>query len=341
MNSFQEKILELRKSKNYTQEDLAKILYVSRQAVSKWENGISYPSMDIIYKIAEVFDISADELFDSNDVRINTFKNNAKIKNIKKTSIIISIITFLVLVISIIGLITARKAYDIGIGKTLDNPKDFLVGFVVITSDSPKEVQLDIDNIETSGYPYLIRNYENNALYDDNFGLFNVVNASQYIDATIYVNSNLFRYIKICDIYKSIKTQELYIDQASTWFGLYNGSTISLKKEGLERIEEVNYKLLIKTINTVESIKLIEFDINNNIINEVLLDEDLKEYTISNDCLYIVFEEKQKNAKDQYFYTRDIITSAQINEAYFYSQKFSNDKGFAHNIIKVVPTLNN
>ena len=55
MNTFQNKLFELRKQKNYTQEDLANKLHVSRQAISKWENGVSYPSMDILTSISKVF----------------------------------------------------------------------------------------------------------------------------------------------------------------------------------------------------------------------------------------------------------------------------------------------
>lgn len=41
-----DKIQELRKSKNMTQEELAEKLFVSRAAISKWESGRGYPSID-------------------------------------------------------------------------------------------------------------------------------------------------------------------------------------------------------------------------------------------------------------------------------------------------------
>ena len=43
---FHEKIIELRKSRGLTQEELAKILYVSRTAISKWESGRGYPNIE-------------------------------------------------------------------------------------------------------------------------------------------------------------------------------------------------------------------------------------------------------------------------------------------------------
>ncbi len=58
------KIRELRRSRNLTQEQLAASLNISAQAVSKWEMGASYPDMTMIPTIAALFKVSLDELFD-------------------------------------------------------------------------------------------------------------------------------------------------------------------------------------------------------------------------------------------------------------------------------------
>lgn len=60
------KIRELRKQKNLTQEQLAATLNISSQAVSKWEMGASYPDMTMIPVLAGLFNVSLDELFDFN-----------------------------------------------------------------------------------------------------------------------------------------------------------------------------------------------------------------------------------------------------------------------------------
>ena len=72
-----EKIKEFRKSKNISQESLAKALGVTFQAVSKWETGTTAPDVSLIPSIASFFGVSIDELFD-----YNVIENEKKIDNI-------------------------------------------------------------------------------------------------------------------------------------------------------------------------------------------------------------------------------------------------------------------
>ncbi len=62
MMNFGENLQTLRKLKNYSQEDLAAKLQVSRQAVSKWESGTGYPETEKLISICDLFDCSMDEL---------------------------------------------------------------------------------------------------------------------------------------------------------------------------------------------------------------------------------------------------------------------------------------
>lgn len=60
--SIGEKIYNLRKNKNMSQETLANVLNVSRQTISKWETGESNPDFDKIVPLCDFFGISTDEL---------------------------------------------------------------------------------------------------------------------------------------------------------------------------------------------------------------------------------------------------------------------------------------
>ena len=57
-----EKIKRLRMESSLSQEILAEMVGVSRQAVTKWENNISYPSTENMIKLAEIFGVSMEEL---------------------------------------------------------------------------------------------------------------------------------------------------------------------------------------------------------------------------------------------------------------------------------------
>lgn len=65
---FCEKLQELRKNHRLTQEELAEQLYVSRTAISKWESGRGYPSIDSLKAIAKYFSVSVDDLLSGDTV---------------------------------------------------------------------------------------------------------------------------------------------------------------------------------------------------------------------------------------------------------------------------------
>ncbi|MGD6879650.1 helix-turn-helix domain-containing protein [Bacillus infantis] len=64
---FSEKLKVERKNKGWSQEELAEQLFVSRQSVSKWENSQSFPSIEIIIRLSDLFGITIDELLRSDE----------------------------------------------------------------------------------------------------------------------------------------------------------------------------------------------------------------------------------------------------------------------------------
>lgn len=65
---FSEKLQQLRKLNNLTQEQLAEQLFVSRTAVSKWESGKGYPNIDSLKSISNLFSVSIDDLLSSDEL---------------------------------------------------------------------------------------------------------------------------------------------------------------------------------------------------------------------------------------------------------------------------------
>ncbi len=67
------KIALERKSKGLTQNELAETLYVTHQAVSKWENGKSIPSIEILLELTTLFDVTIDYLLDNSELVSNDY----------------------------------------------------------------------------------------------------------------------------------------------------------------------------------------------------------------------------------------------------------------------------
>ena len=85
---FNEKLLKLRKEKGLSQEELGMEMQVSRQTVSKWEAGQSYPDFTRLVMLSDFFDMTLDELvkdIDVQEVRENSFTNE-KIDSIYRVS---------------------------------------------------------------------------------------------------------------------------------------------------------------------------------------------------------------------------------------------------------------
>ena len=80
---FHEKLQELRKSRGLTQEELAEALYVSRTAISKWELGRGYPSIDSLKEISKYFSVTIDDLLSGEAlISIAERENKTNIQNL-------------------------------------------------------------------------------------------------------------------------------------------------------------------------------------------------------------------------------------------------------------------
>ena len=82
---FNEKLQNLRKNKGLTQEELAEALFVSRTAVSKWESGRGYPSIDSLKELSKFFSVTIDELLSGEKLlAIAEKEEKTNIQNIRR-----------------------------------------------------------------------------------------------------------------------------------------------------------------------------------------------------------------------------------------------------------------
>ncbi len=95
-----ERLLKLRKEKNLSQEELANILDVSRQTISKWETDQSTPDFDKIVPLCECFGITSDELLTGNSNIIE--KKQKDVKSNFARNIAVSVMLYIFALIAMI-----------------------------------------------------------------------------------------------------------------------------------------------------------------------------------------------------------------------------------------------
>ena len=80
--TFGERLSKLRKERELTQNDIAEKVGVTSQAVSKWENNLATPDIDILVKLSDIFGVSLDELLGKE--KTTSFVNKPSKKDIDK-----------------------------------------------------------------------------------------------------------------------------------------------------------------------------------------------------------------------------------------------------------------
>lgn len=121
------KIKQLRKLSGMTQEQLAEKLNVSRQALSKWENGTSMPDIESVMRISTLFQISLDELLYKEEAKMKEQKTQITLEDLvrlnlhnrKMNLLLTSGMLFLAVSIMIVAFVTALESTTSSMGYTL------------------------------------------------------------------------------------------------------------------------------------------------------------------------------------------------------------------------------
>lgn len=145
--NLKEKLIKLRKDNNLTQDELAEKLYISRQTVSNWENGRTYPDIETLILISNKFNISLDDLLKTDKKVVRDI--DKKIKSHKKLTIII----ILLIIILISSLFLGYKYH-----------KNHKITRVVV-----KEIPENYTIWSTSDYRISNRDYETLKYYEGKY----------------------------------------------------------------------------------------------------------------------------------------------------------------------------
>lgn len=149
--NFIEKLKKYRSDNNFTQENLAKALYVSRSSIAKWEQGRGFPSLDILSRLAQLMDTTLDDLVSEKEIKTITLKNSDKLKRNSFAIKIIVVVVVLAVIFSCVVLaitLKVRHEEDQIIGESIFvkiiNTEN---GFAAMASDNS---MINFDNADIS-----------------------------------------------------------------------------------------------------------------------------------------------------------------------------------------------
>ena len=106
------KILELRKKQHLSQEQLSELIGVTRQTISKWELGDTYPDLNQAKKLSIQFNVSLDELVD-NDVKNIIVEKVSNTEKLVKITIFFMESLIVLIILGIIGIIALFTYFNV------------------------------------------------------------------------------------------------------------------------------------------------------------------------------------------------------------------------------------
>lgn len=284
-------IRELRLAHNMTQEELGDAVYVTRKAVSKWENGNCYPSLDIFPRLADIFGVSLEELL-SGEFKEGYFNENkcinfiikmARNRNVILIKRFLFIISIMCLLIFFYENYNATKIYSvycddenirIGRGMIVTTRAQDYINFSYFKSDFQ-----DIDEEENVDYELYIKD-------DDRIiSLFKFnINVADYFEKNSYK--------ELADVNVKDKYDKMYV------------KVKYINKDGEEITKDIHLKVtlnyqsndiynfkLVKPTTVLDSGKKMSFYEKEEEVKTSEIDEDL---TIDLSFLYEMDEKELK-----------------------------------------------
>lgn len=170
--SFGENLINLRKQKGWSQDDLADNLNLSRQAISKWENNTSKPDIDNIKKISKIFSVTIDDLLNNDVVKDKAVTLNVKKKEKKERTI--TIVKCMIIAVIILYIINVIFKF---------------ASLLIIVNGIQKYANL-------SNYHYVITTYDENGLVEQEECWFK--DGVSKTNNTIYNNNNIIKQTSEC-----------------------------------------------------------------------------------------------------------------------------------------------
>ena len=304
MNKLAEMIKKYREDNNLTQQDFAEQLNVSRQAVSKWETGSSYPNYEILKDIAKLLNTTVDNLLSKEEI----VKETITVKSKNKRNMIIILLSSIIAIFAIITGVTAIVVSTNNIEKETiqEDINAKYLGFFMRVEDFNEEKPTK-EEYDKEMYPgiYLVKvggNYDAwaNVRSSTNSKISSGTTKTSYqAEFTVNVNGKL-----LCGYYAflNLDNNELYFEETGFRRMLdKNIKQINFSDTKIFNGKEYEYNITIKNRNDAIETKIIEYNNEFKKISEKIIDYEgynykdnyyySQDYKVSDECLYVVVED--------------------------------------------------
>ena len=336
---LKDKLKELRIKKKLTQEELATKISISRQSISKWENGLSYPTKPMAEKLCLLFEVPMEELLNQEEVMWMSIDNNTKVRYIRMRSKLIFSSVLIILIIIGVVLVSLNHKVD-NLEPTISNPEieETLLGFIILDETASQQYYNDNTQlsaiIESQFYSYSIYFIDETNPYIDDNRLFDVITSigrNRYeVFATVIINPNIDQVITIYSVYWDTESNQMYLDHANS-IELRSNQTARLQIEGSPTDaynKSTLYDITLTTRDVIQSIEIDEYDASNQFIAKTLLNEN-ESHNFNLNTLYFVITGTYKTLDDQLYQLKtmgfypSIYSHYNFTYAYFDSSMFA------------------
>ena len=210
---FNENLVKYRKLKGLTQEEMAEKMQVSRQSVSKWENGEAVPELAKIMKLADILDVSLDVLCGRDEQSIPENKCESKNTKKKQGKVFLSMILAVAIVASgILGFYIGSFEKETASSKVYELPDTIEVADVIFNVQDKKLTCEFVPSIysENLSYRVIVSDEFANKTYTPNFenGI-----GTAIIPVGKYNMCNLFLEISNGEETRSVGLGKIYIHE--------------------------------------------------------------------------------------------------------------------------------
>ena len=256
---FNERLLELRKKKGWSQEELGYKLDVSRQTISKWEAGQTTPELEKLVKLSEIFEITVDELIKDNEasqekneiedkdiLKENSENKKNKFSIFKKAILLILIavlVCYVIIVVNRIKMITTIEEYLIN---TINDYKYLEISkYDYSEKEIPKHSRLEFYTYRTDTLykeKAKVSNWDTTGQTNKDLTLF------EESDSTIDVFKNPAKYVEIDNLNNTYKYIERFpIDYKSMVY--YSSIFMEYQKNYNEEVGTFSKDMLLTALD--------------------------------------------------------------------------------------------